>query len=46
MSDVPCDSSKRLLEGSGFVFFVLLVDCESGFVKFIFLFLRVYVETL
>lgn len=26
VSDAPHDSSKRLLEESGFVFFVLLVD--------------------
>lgn len=38
MSDVPCDSSKRLLEESGFVFFVLLVDWENRFGKFIFSF--------
>lgn len=38
VSDVPCDSSKRLLEESAFVFFVLLVDWESGFGKFIFSF--------
>lgn len=38
VSDVLHDSSKRLLEKSEFVFFVLLDDWEGGLGKFIFSF--------
>lgn len=38
MSDVPRDSNRRLLEESGFVFFVLLVDGKGGYGKLIFSF--------
>lgn len=46
MSDVPRDSSERLLEESGFVFFVLLVDWEGWVWKIHIFFPRVGVGTL
>lgn len=46
MSDVPRDSNRRLLEESGFVFFVLLVDGKGGYGKINIFFPRVGVETL